>query len=66
MREVLCRNGYAVPRSYANFLYLPGGDSADRLTRAGIVAKRFPDGSARVAVGDPASDAAVCAALCAA
>ncbi|MGY2060498.1 aminotransferase class I/II-fold pyridoxal phosphate-dependent enzyme, partial [Nocardia gipuzkoensis] len=64
LRTELRRNGIRVPRSRANFLYLPGPGIVDALTRAGIVAKAYPDGSARIAVGDPAADAAVRAALC--
>ncbi|RDI63126.1 aminotransferase class I/II-fold pyridoxal phosphate-dependent enzyme [Nocardia pseudobrasiliensis] len=63
LRTTLRRNGLRVPRSRANFLYLPGPGIVDALTRAGIVAKGYPDGSARIAVGDPAADAAVRAAL---
>ncbi|BCK59213.1 aminotransferase class I/II-fold pyridoxal phosphate-dependent enzyme [Nocardia wallacei] len=63
LRTALRRNGIRVPRSRANFLYLPGADIAARLARAGIAAKTFPDGSARIAVGDRAADAAVRRAL---
>lgn len=54
--------GIAVPRSHANFLYLPGSGMATALRRAGIAAKCYPDGSARIAVGDPAAGRAVLAA----
>ncbi|WP_245717428.1 aminotransferase class I/II-fold pyridoxal phosphate-dependent enzyme [Nocardia jejuensis] len=63
LRTALRRSGIRVPRSSANFLYLPGRDIAPALADAGIVAKRYPDGSARIAVGDPASDRAVLRAL---
>lgn len=63
LRTTLRRSGIRVPRSRANFLYLPGVDIAARLARAGIAAKTFPDGSARIAVGDRAADAAVRRAL---
>ncbi|GAB2684153.1 aminotransferase class I/II-fold pyridoxal phosphate-dependent enzyme [Nocardia thraciensis] len=59
LRTTLRRSGIRVPRSRANFLYLPGADIAARLSRAGIAAKTYPDGSARIAVGDPAADIAV-------
>ncbi|MBF6176206.1 aminotransferase class I/II-fold pyridoxal phosphate-dependent enzyme [Nocardia blacklockiae] len=59
LRTSLRRSGIRVPRSRANFLYLPGGDVAARLARAGIAAKTYPDGSARIAVGDRVADAAV-------
>lgn len=59
LRATLRRNGLRVPRSHGNFLYLPGPDVAGRLVRAGIAAKEYPDGSARIAVGDPAADRAV-------
>nr|WP_280385395.1 aminotransferase class I/II-fold pyridoxal phosphate-dependent enzyme [Nocardia wallacei] len=63
LRTALRRSGIRVPRSRANFLYLPGADIAVRLARAGIAAKTYSDGSARIAVGDPAADAAVRRAL---
>lgn len=63
LRTALRRNGIRVPRSSANFLYLPGRDIAPALARAGIMAKRFPDGSARIAAGDPAAGRAVLHAL---
>ncbi|MDF3306844.1 hypothetical protein P3H15_17620, partial [Rhodococcus sp. T2V] len=46
-----------------NFLYLSGPRVAAALQRAGIVAKPYPDGSARIAVGDPAAGRAVLRAL---
>lgn len=63
LREALLRNGITVPVSYANFLYLSGSGIAGALQDAGIVAKAFPDGSARIAVGDPAAGRAVLTAL---
>ncbi|MGW4368622.1 aminotransferase class I/II-fold pyridoxal phosphate-dependent enzyme [Nocardia takedensis] len=60
---VLRGHGIAVPPSRANFLYLPGPGPATLLRRAGIHAKCYPDGSARVAVGDPAADRAILTAL---
>ncbi|WP_083905026.1 aminotransferase class I/II-fold pyridoxal phosphate-dependent enzyme [Nocardia transvalensis] len=63
LRTSLRRSGIRVPRSRANFLYLPGDDVAARLAGAGIAAKTYPDGSARIAVGDRAADAAVRRAL---
>ncbi|AYF76020.1 aminotransferase class I/II-fold pyridoxal phosphate-dependent enzyme [Nocardia yunnanensis] len=65
LRTELRRGGIRVPRSSANFLYLPGRDIAPALALAGIAAKRYPDGSARVAVGDPGADRAVLHALAA-
>ncbi|MFE3753808.1 aminotransferase class I/II-fold pyridoxal phosphate-dependent enzyme [Nocardia tengchongensis] len=65
LRIELRRAGIRVPRSSANFLFLPGRDIAPTLARAGIVAKRYPNGSARIAVGDPGADRAVLAALAA-
>jgi histidinol-phosphate aminotransferase len=59
LRNALCRRGIAVPRSHANFLYLPGPGVATALRRAGIGARAYPDGSARIAVGDPDADRAV-------
>ncbi|MFE3441510.1 pyridoxal phosphate-dependent aminotransferase [Nocardia sp. NPDC059180] len=52
LREALRRTGIEPPYSYANFLYLPGPGIATALRRAGIGAKAYPDGSARIAVGD--------------
>ncbi|MET7771311.1 aminotransferase class I/II-fold pyridoxal phosphate-dependent enzyme [Nocardia sp. NPDC005366] len=63
LRNSLRSCGIAAPRSHANFLYLPGPGVATALRRAGITAKCYPDGSARIAVGDPTADLAVLAAL---
>lgn len=63
LRTRLRRSGIRVPRGSGNFLYLPGSDIASALARAGIVAKRYPDGSARIAVGEPAAGRAVLRAL---
>ncbi|WP_063045749.1 aminotransferase class I/II-fold pyridoxal phosphate-dependent enzyme [Nocardia pseudovaccinii] len=59
LRSALLHRHIAVPRSHANFLYLPGPGVATALRRAGIAAKVYPDGSARVAVGDTEADNAV-------
>ncbi len=59
LRDALLNSGIRVPRSFANFLYLNGPGIAPALERAGIVAKGYPDGSARIAVGDPAASRAV-------
>ncbi|MGV9866088.1 pyridoxal phosphate-dependent aminotransferase [Rhodococcus koreensis] len=63
LRVALRQIGVHVPRSHANFLYLSGPRTAAALQRAGIVAKPYPDGSARIAVGDPAAGRAVLRAL---
>lgn len=63
LRMTLRACGIDVPRSHANFLYLPGPGVATALRRAGIKAKAYPDGSARITVGDPAAAAAVHTAL---
>ncbi|WP_280232396.1 pyridoxal phosphate-dependent aminotransferase [Nocardia cyriacigeorgica] len=52
LRAALRDIGIDAPPSYANFLYLPGPGVATALRRAGITAKAYPDGSARIAVGD--------------
>ncbi|UFS94428.1 aminotransferase class I/II-fold pyridoxal phosphate-dependent enzyme [Nocardia huaxiensis] len=65
LRTALRRTGIRVPRSSGNFLYLPGRDIAATLTHAGIAVKRYADGSARIAVGDPEADRAVLNALAA-
>ncbi|MGK8468628.1 pyridoxal phosphate-dependent aminotransferase [Nocardia cyriacigeorgica] len=59
LREALRRTGIEVPPSYANFLYLPGPGVATALRRAGIAAKAYADGSARIAVGDAEAGRAV-------
>lgn len=63
LREALRRTGIPVPPSYANFLYLPGPGVATALRRARIAAKAYPDGSARIAVGDAEAGRAVLEAL---
>ena len=63
LRSALLRIGVPVPHSHANFLYLDGRDIAPRLRAAGISAKAYPDGSARIAVGDSEASAAVLEAL---
>ncbi|MFJ2836041.1 MULTISPECIES: pyridoxal phosphate-dependent aminotransferase [Nocardia] len=63
LRTALRACGIDVHRSHANFLYLPGPGVATALRRAGIKAKSYPDGSARIAVGDPLAGRAVHAAL---
>ncbi|KAF0849347.1 aminotransferase class I/II-fold pyridoxal phosphate-dependent enzyme [Nocardia caishijiensis] len=55
--------GFDIPESHANFLYVPGPGVATALRRAGIAAKAYADGSARIAVGDPVAGRAVHAAL---
>ncbi|MQY23490.1 aminotransferase class I/II-fold pyridoxal phosphate-dependent enzyme [Nocardia macrotermitis] len=64
LRTSLRRNGIRIPRSRGNFLYLPGPGMVETLARAGIAAKGYPDGSARIAVGDAAAGRAVERALC--
>ncbi|WP_156055526.1 aminotransferase class I/II-fold pyridoxal phosphate-dependent enzyme [Nocardia sp. NRRL WC-3656] len=59
LRTALRHRGFAVPCSRGNFLYLPGAAAHETLAGAGIAAKGYPDGSARIAVGDPRADAAV-------
>ncbi|MFQ6393369.1 aminotransferase class I/II-fold pyridoxal phosphate-dependent enzyme [Nocardia sp. KC 131] len=59
LRNALCHRGIPVPRSHANFLYLPGPGAATTLRRAGISAKAYLDGSARITVGDHEADNAV-------
>ncbi|NKY85746.1 aminotransferase class I/II-fold pyridoxal phosphate-dependent enzyme [Nocardia veterana] len=59
LRTALRHRGIAVPRSRGNFLYLPNCEAHSTLAKAGIAAKGYPDGRARIAVGDPRADAAV-------
>ncbi|MBF6213499.1 aminotransferase class I/II-fold pyridoxal phosphate-dependent enzyme [Nocardia puris] len=63
LRAALLPLGLTIPRSHANFLYLPGPGTATTLRRAGITAKSYPNGSARITVGDPTASRAVLAAL---
>ncbi|MBF6164218.1 aminotransferase class I/II-fold pyridoxal phosphate-dependent enzyme [Streptomyces gardneri] len=63
LRGALLARGYAIPESHANFLYVPGPGATTALRRAGIAAKSYPDGSARIAVGDLSADHAVLQAL---
>ncbi|AHH22229.1 putative aminotransferase [Nocardia nova SH22a] len=59
VRTALRHRGIEVPNSRGNFLYLPGPGAHAALADAGIAAKGYGDGSARIAVGDPRADAAV-------
>ncbi|MEV5648157.1 aminotransferase class I/II-fold pyridoxal phosphate-dependent enzyme [Nocardia sp. NPDC052254] len=59
LRTALRRRGIDVPRSRGNFLYLPGPGVHAALASAGIAAKGYRDGSARIAVGDPRAGIAV-------
>ncbi|WP_280218041.1 pyridoxal phosphate-dependent aminotransferase [Nocardia neocaledoniensis] len=63
LRMSLRACGIDAPVSQANFLYLPGPGVATALRRAGIKAKPYPDGSARITVGDPTAGLAVHTAL---
>ena len=66
MRAALWQCGVHAFDSHANFLYLPGPHVAAALAASGIVAKPFPDGSARVTIGDRAAVDAVVRACAAA
>ncbi|WP_072688369.1 aminotransferase class I/II-fold pyridoxal phosphate-dependent enzyme [Rhodococcus marinonascens] len=63
LRRALRGWGVPVVRSHANFLYIPGESVGDALARAGIRARTYPGGAARIAVGDPAAGRAVLSAL---
>ncbi|MFI6871245.1 aminotransferase class I/II-fold pyridoxal phosphate-dependent enzyme [Nocardia sp. NPDC050406] len=63
LRASLRRIGIRVPRGRGNFLYLPGDQVSAALGQAGIAAKTYPDGSARIAVGDSRAGRAVLRAL---
>lgn len=63
LRTALRACGIDVPHSSANFLYLPGPGIATALRRAGIRSKTYPNGSARITVGDPTAGHAVHEAL---
>lgn len=63
LQKQLRHMGFCVPHSRANFVYIRNCEVAERLAQAGISAKSYPDGSARIAVGDPAARHAVLQAL---
>ncbi|MGV0816059.1 aminotransferase class I/II-fold pyridoxal phosphate-dependent enzyme [Mycolicibacterium boenickei] len=63
LRSRLCALGIRVPNSQANFLYIQGSTIANRLAYHGISSKSYPDGSARVAVGDRYASQAILRAL---
>lgn len=63
LRAALYSMGIEVPESHANFLYLPGPGASNALRRRGIKARCYPDGSARIAVGDPEAGRAVLRAM---
>jgi histidinol-phosphate aminotransferase len=63
LRDALMADGIAVPRSYANFLYLPRTGVCEVLSLANIGVKAYPDGSARLAIGDESATDAVLRAL---
>ncbi|OBK24165.1 aminotransferase [Mycobacterium asiaticum] len=63
LRDALIAGGIPVPRSYANFLYLPHTHVAEMLSGANIGVKAYQDGSARLAIGDRSARHAVLRAL---
>jgi histidinol-phosphate aminotransferase len=65
MREALLAAGYACPRSFANFVYVPVEDApslADRLDAEGLVVRRYPD-AIRITPRLPAENDRLLAAL---
>jgi histidinol-phosphate aminotransferase len=62
-RDALIEGDIPVPRSYANFLYLPHVGIAETLSQANIEVKAYRDGSARLAIGDVSAMHAVLRAL---
>lgn len=63
LRNTLVESGIPVPRSHANFLYLPCAGVAEILSRANIGVKAYRDGTARLAIGDRPAMRAVLRAL---
>lgn len=59
LRADLCARGVVTPDSHANFLYLPGASIGGALADAGIASRRYANGDARIAVGDPRAGRAV-------
>lgn len=55
----LVAQGWAVPRSFANFLWLPLGDetaaAAEELLEAGLVVRAFPGSGIRISIGEEES-----------
>lgn len=55
----LLEQGWAVPRSFANFLWLPLGEetaaAADELLEAGLVVRAFPGSGIRISIGEEES-----------
>ncbi|AMB60568.1 aminotransferase [Microterricola viridarii] len=55
IHDALTAQGWALPRSYANFLWLPLGAetaaAAETLSAAGLIVRAFPDGI-RISVGE--------------
>lgn len=59
LRAALWERGILSPVSHANFLYLPGANIGDLLSAHGIASRRYPNGAARITVGDPVAGRAV-------
>ncbi|MGH3488408.1 MAG: histidinol-phosphate transaminase [Actinopolymorphaceae bacterium] len=58
--ESLRTQGFAVPATEANFVWLPLGDDADPFAQAceaeGVVVRAFPGAGCRVSIGEPAAN----------
>lgn len=59
LSDGLVEQGWAVPRSFANFLWLPLGDettaAAEQLLEAGLVVRAFPGSGIRISIGEEES-----------
>ena len=59
LHDALTAQGWAIPRSHANFLWLPLRDetaaAAARLLEAGLVVRAFPPEGIRISVGEEES-----------
>ncbi len=60
LRDALCAQGWTVPPSQTNFLWLPLGSPsegvAERLARHGLLTRAFPHAGIRVTVGSRAAN----------
>ncbi|MDH3301248.1 MAG: histidinol-phosphate transaminase [Acidimicrobiia bacterium] len=67
MVDALTSAGHALPDAQANFVYLPLGDSTEKvcfgLERRGVVTRPFPGDGIRVTIGTPAENDRFLAAL---
>ena len=63
LRSALLERGFRVFDSHGNFVYIAGTQIGETLERAGIRSRRYPNGDARITVGDQRAGRAVLDAL---